>query len=89
MMCQSKIVTNIRGNREATEKLLKSLTPESATYLNSRTLASFKRPKEEKMGSNLLEAAQQIQEADKYKVLEAHSWFSSFCKFTQSNTHNC
>ncbi len=48
----STCATVDRGNWEATEKLLRSLTPESATYLNSRTLASFKRPKEEKMGSH-------------------------------------
>jgi hypothetical protein len=54
--------------RDATEQLLKTLTPESTTYLNSRTLASLLTQKEEKQGETLLTIGQSMQQADQYTV---------------------
>ncbi len=57
--------------RDATEQLLKTLTPESTTYLNSRTLASLLTQKEEKQGETLLTIGQSMQQADQYTVRDA------------------
>jgi hypothetical protein len=54
--------------RDATEQLLKTLTPESTTYLNSRTLASLRTQKEEKDGEKLLQIGEAMQQADQYTV---------------------
>jgi len=54
--------------RDATEQLLKTLTPESTTYLNSRTLASLLTQKEEKQGETLFTIGQSMQQADQYTV---------------------
>ncbi|ELR24945.1 variant sh3 domain containing protein [Acanthamoeba castellanii str. Neff] len=57
------------ATRDATEQLLKTLTPESTTYLNSRTLASLLTQKEEKQGETLLTIGQSMQQADQYTSL--------------------
>lgn len=63
-----------RPDRNATEKLLKTLTPESSTYLNSRTLASFRTQQEEKHGGKLIQIGQEMQQADYHTVQErAHA----------------
>jgi hypothetical protein len=59
--------------RDATEQLLKTLTPESTTYLNSRTLASLLTQKEEKQGEALLTIGQSMQQADQYTVRDMPS----------------
>jgi len=55
------------ATRDATEQLLKVLTPESSTFLNSRALASLRtKQQEEKQGEKLLKIGEAMQQADPY-----------------------
>lgn len=58
------------ATRDATEQLLKVLTPESSTFLNSRALASLRtKQQEEKQGEKLLKIGEAMQQADPYTSL--------------------